>query len=87
MVVRRIVDDYEAWKQRFEEQSPKRQAAGARSARRFRSLENPNEICVIIEWESIEKGAAYFGIHTDADPALKSQMDPVFMEEIEPLDG
>jgi len=87
MIVHRVVDDYEAWKQRFEEQSHLRQAKGARGARRFRGIENPNEIFVIIDWDTIEHGATYFGLKASSGGTQNDPNLPIFMEELEPLDG
>ncbi len=86
MIVHQTVDDFEAWKKRFEETSHTRRAKGARGARRFRGLDNPNEIFVIIDWDTVEHGAAYFGLKAAAGAALDPK-GPIFMEELDPLDG
>ena len=53
MFVRAKVQDFNAWKAAYESGSDFRAAAGVTSATVFRSLDNPNEITVLHELNTV----------------------------------
>ena len=55
LLVRHIVEDYEKWKSLFDEHGATREAGGSRAAQVLRSDENPNEIVILMEWDSLER--------------------------------
>lgn len=97
MISRRRLEegDFEAWKERFEKQASARKAAGCRGVRRFRGIEDPNELMVIFDWDSIENAKAFVGMKVAENPQLTEQrpgggglnLESIFMEEMEPLES
>ncbi len=55
------VRDYDKWKAVFDEDADNRAASGCRGARIFRSADDPEEVVVLFEWESIEKARERVG--------------------------
>jgi heme-degrading monooxygenase HmoA len=90
---RRLEDgDFDAWKERFEAQTEIRAAAGCRGIRRFRGVEDPQELMLIFDWESIEQAKAFVNLKVSQNPKLTEQretggpkLENLFMEEMEPL--
>ena len=97
MVSRRRLDDgdFDAWKRRFESGGAARKAAGCRGVRRFRGAEDPLELIVIFDWDTIEHAKAYVGMKVTENPKLVSEREGgggpklanIFVEEMEPLDS
>lgn len=97
MVTRRLLDEgeFEAWKPRFEAQAAIRKAAGCRSVRRLRGVENPRELVVIFDWDTIENAKAFVGMKTTEKPELLERredaeapkLDILFVEEVPPLES
>ena len=48
------VQDYDQWRVVFDEDTDNRAASGSRGARIFRSADDPSELVVLFEWESLE---------------------------------
>ncbi len=55
LMFRGKVKDYEKWKPVFDELRPKRKEYGAKGGYLYRNADNPNELVVFMEWESVEK--------------------------------
>jgi heme-degrading monooxygenase HmoA len=55
LMFRGKVKDYEKWKPVFDELRPKRKEYGAIGGYLYRMADNPNEVVVLMEWESVEK--------------------------------
>lgn len=97
MVSRRRLEDgdFDAWKERFEAGAPARKAAGCRGVRRFRGIQDPQELVVIFDWESLEKAQAFVGMKIAENPKLLAgredgggpKMVNTFVEEMEPLES
>jgi heme-degrading monooxygenase HmoA len=95
MVSRRRLEDgdFEAWQQRFEAGAAARKAAGCRGVRRFRGIEDTQELVVIFEWDTIANAKAYVNLKVAENPELlgarEGSGDPklanIFVEEMEPL--
>lgn len=94
MISRRRLEDgeFDAWKERFESQTEIRAAAGCRGIRRFRGVEDPQELMLIFDWDSIENAKAFVNMKVSQNPRLLDQresggakLENIFMEEMEAL--
>ena len=54
LLERHKVRDYDKWMAAFDEDTDNRAASGSRGARIFRSADDPSEVMVLFEWESLE---------------------------------
>ena len=66
---RHKVKDYEAWKAVFDNANDFRKAGGEISHRVFHAIEDPNDIGLMFEWESLEKAHQFM-----SSPELKAKM-------------
>lgn len=48
------VENFDKWKRVFDERATVRKASGSRGGRLLRNADNPDEIVMILEWDSIE---------------------------------
>ena len=97
MISRRRLEegDFDAWKQRFEGAAAVRKEAGCRGVRRFRGIEDPRELMVIFDWDSVENAKAFVSMKVAENPKLVEQresgaglkLENVFMEEMPPLES
>jgi heme-degrading monooxygenase HmoA len=76
--------ELEAWKKRFAEAAPLRKAAGCQGVRRYRSIEDPDVVVVIMQWDSVENCRRFVGQRLGE---AASSLDSVFVEEIDSLDS
>ena len=53
LLVHHKVEDYSKWRPVFDEHGSFRSQNGCKSERVFRSADNPNEIFIFLEWDSI----------------------------------
>lgn len=58
-IVRHTVEDYDRWRPFFDEHAQARQAAGAQGGRLFRSADNPNEIVIVWQWDSLDNARRF----------------------------
>jgi len=54
ILVRQNVEDYGKWKQAFDAHQSFRSENGSKGGKVFQSANDPNEVFVLLEWESIE---------------------------------
>jgi heme-degrading monooxygenase HmoA len=59
LVLRHTVADYGKWKRVFDEDGATRKAAGAMGGMLFRNADKPNEIVILLEWDSKENARKY----------------------------
>ena len=59
MLVRHKVKDFDKWKPLYDEHAEVRKKSGSKSARLFRNANNPNEILILFEWESLGKARKF----------------------------
>ena len=52
---RHKVRDYAHWREVFDADTENREAAGCRGARIFHNTEDPEEVVVLFEWDSLER--------------------------------
>lgn len=63
------VADYPRWKAIFDGDGANRAANGSRGGYLFRSEQNPNELVIMFEWESLEKAHEF-----SQSPGLRETM-------------
>ena len=59
VVARHKVVDYSKWKQFFDSAYDMRKNGGEQSVRIFRTADDPNNLLLFMEWESIESAQKY----------------------------
>ena len=64
------VQDYDAWRTKFDEDEEKRAGMGMRTIDVHRSAANPNEVCIIIEADDME-AADNFANSPDLEARMK----------------
>ncbi len=52
-LVHHKIEDYKTWKTVFDGHSSLRSEAGSLGGKVFRSINNPNELFVLLEWDSL----------------------------------
>jgi len=59
-IVRATVKDYAQWKKGFDETATLRKAHGSKGVRVFRSVELPNELVIVGEYEDLQRARQLF---------------------------
>lgn len=70
MMVHHRVRDFAKWKPFFERHESTRKASGSKGAQVFQNVEDPTDVFVLFEWDSVEN-ATKFGMSED----LKKTME------------
>ena len=70
MVVRHKVAEYGRWKESFDAQLGMRKASGETGFRLFVSVDDPREVTVVSDWESLER-ARRFAASDDLKQAMQ----------------
>jgi quinol monooxygenase YgiN len=74
VLVRLKLEDYAKWRPVFDGLAGFRKTSGSKGGRLFQKSDNPNEVVILFEWESLEKarqqhGITYASVHRDeTDP-------------------
>jgi heme-degrading monooxygenase HmoA len=58
--VRITVEDFATWKSVFDESTALRKSYGSKGVRVFRSVDKPNEVVLVAEYENLEKARQLF---------------------------
>jgi heme-degrading monooxygenase HmoA len=87
VLIRHKVEDYAKWKPVFDEHGATRKASGSKGGHLFRNADDPNEVVIIFEWDTMEK-ARQFVQSEDLGQAMKrsgvsDQPDVYFLDEVE----
>jgi heme-degrading monooxygenase HmoA len=61
LIVHHHLEDYEKWKLVFDEHGAVRKEQGSKGAQVLRSAQDPNEVMVITEFESVEAARNFVG--------------------------
>lgn len=69
MYVRHPVQDYDAWRRGFDDFQPQAKQMGARTASVFQSLDDPNDVTAVHDFDDLATARAFAG-----DPSLKEAM-------------
>jgi hypothetical protein len=85
--IKHKVEDFSKWKPGFDDHGSTRKEAGSKGGMLFRTLEDPNDLVIIFEWDNIENARKF----TESED-LKKKMQEVgvvgkpdifFLEKIE----
>ena len=87
ILVRHKVEDYAKWKTAFDEHGAMRKAGGSEGGRLFRSATDPNELVILLEWNSFEE-AREFAQSEDLKNAMQragvcDTPDVYFLDELD----
>jgi heme-degrading monooxygenase HmoA len=87
MLIRHKVKDYAKWKPVYDEHAANRKVAGSKGARLFRKANDPDELIILFEWDSLDN-ARKFAKSEDLKKRMEKagvsdQPDIYFLEEIE----
>jgi heme-degrading monooxygenase HmoA len=58
-LIRHKVQDYARWKPVFDEHIGARQDGGSQGGFLFRNAKDPNEVLVLLKWETVEEGRRF----------------------------
>ena len=53
------VEDYKKWKSLFDKHAATRTAGGSKGGHVFRSPDDPNEVVVLLEWDTLQKARRF----------------------------
>jgi heme-degrading monooxygenase HmoA len=90
LLVRHKVEDYQRWKAVFDhDHGATRERSGSKGGWILRNAEDPNELLILLEWDSLEN-AQRFANADDLREAMQragvaDQPDVYFLEEVEQL--
>ena len=59
MIVHHKVKDYDAWKPFFDGHEATRTAGGSTGYTIFRSVDDPNDLAILMQWDSIENAKKF----------------------------
>lgn len=59
VLVRHKVSDFTSWKQAFDAHLHARMAAGETGCRVFQSVEDPREVTLLLDWDSVDKARRF----------------------------
>lgn len=84
------VKDFAKWKAVYDEHTSARKVSGSKGAQVLQNADNPNEVVIIIEYESVEGAKAFAaseGLKNAMEKAgVNSVPDVVFLNEVEKTD-
>ena len=87
LLVRHTVKDYEKWKPFFDEHQPTRQKSGSKGGHIYRNSQNPNELIIIFEWDTLDN-ARKFAESSDLQKQMEKagvigKPDVYFLDHVE----
>jgi heme-degrading monooxygenase HmoA len=59
LLVRQEFEDYERWKQIFDEHGAARQENGGQGGTLYRNADDPDEAVILFEWDNLENARRY----------------------------
>ena len=82
--------DFDNWEARFASAAEARKQAGCRGIRRFRSVDDPNEVVVIFDWDSHENARRFIEGNVrkiqEMNPGAPAPvMQTIYVDEFEAL--
>lgn len=85
--VRLQVEDFAKWKSVFDETGGIREAGGSQGGRAFQSKDDPNDVLILLKWDSLENARGYVGSEELREAmqraGVKGQPDVAFYDEVE----
>lgn len=86
MLVRHKVEDYAKWKAVFDELCNTRKAKGEKSYQIFHTDDSPNNLVLLLEWDSLDNARKYTQSEVLRDGMLRAgvaeQPDIYFLDEV-----
>jgi heme-degrading monooxygenase HmoA len=87
ILVEHKVKDYAKWKPFFDQHQETRKKAGSKGGRLYRNSQNPNELIVIMEWNTLDN-ARKFAESADLREVMEKagvigKPDVYFLEQVE----
>lgn len=84
--------DFDSWAHRFAAASEARRAAGCRGLRRLRSLDDPNQVFVVFDWDGHDNARRFIEGNQQAIRARDPDAPPPdiqtwYVEEVDALPG
>ena len=77
--------DYATWKAGYDDHGPTRKAAGCQGTVVYRSADDPSEVVVLLEWDSVENAKQFAGSdelrETMEQLGVSDQPDMYFLNE------
>ena len=70
MMVHHKVRDFAKWKPLFDRHESTRKVSGSKSAQLFQNAEDPTDVFILMEWDSIEN-AKKFGMSADLKKVME----------------
>ena len=61
VLVRHKVDDWPTWKAAFDEHGSARGPAGSQGGHVWRSAEDPSEVVILLQWDTLERARQFAG--------------------------
>lgn len=61
VIVRHKVADYGRWKESFDSHLASRKAAGEVGSRILQSVDDPREVTILLDWDSLERARKFAG--------------------------
>ena len=61
VIIRHKVADYAQWKQVFDSHLNSRMAAGENGSRVFQSVDDPRDVTVVSDWDSVDHARRFLG--------------------------
>jgi hypothetical protein len=91
LIVRHTVEDYARWKPLFDGHSSTRQTGGSKGALLFRNADSPNELIIVMEWDSLDN-ARKFAFSDDLRQTMEKagvadRPDIYFVEQVDKSDA
>ncbi len=59
VLIEHLVGDYETFKRVYLDDGPRRGRGGSRGGRVFRVSDDPNDIVILLEWDTVERAQAF----------------------------
>jgi heme-degrading monooxygenase HmoA len=87
LLVRHTVKDYAKWKPFFDGHQSTRKKSGSKGGRLYRNSQNPNEIIIVMEWDTLDN-ARKFAESADLREVMEKagvtgKPDVYFLEQVE----
>jgi len=91
LMIHHKVSDYETWKSAFDEHARTRKESGSKGGWLMRSTNDPNDIFMVFEWDSIDHARRFVGSE-DLKQTMKmagvtGSVHVFFLEQIEKLES
>jgi len=89
VVIKHKVKEYSRWKPIFDENGSARRKAGCKGGQLFRSLDEPNDLCILLEWDKKEDATEFYESEdlkkTMQQAGVTGKPEIYFLEKIEDI--